>query len=92
MGAGEADGGKRGWSGQARPMGAVSRLAKSRANMRNQVNYSLVFPSSGYASESPLVRNVPSMAKVINKLLKTKRNVIFLEKSSVLGSSSLKQA
>jgi hypothetical protein len=32
MGAGEADGGRRGWWGQARPMGAVSHRAKSRAN------------------------------------------------------------
>jgi hypothetical protein len=32
MGAGEADGGKRGWWGQARPMGAVSHRAKSLVN------------------------------------------------------------
>jgi len=32
MGAGEAGGGKRGWWGQARRMGAASHRAKSRAN------------------------------------------------------------
>jgi hypothetical protein len=32
MGASEADGGKRGWWGQARPMGAVSHRAKSVVN------------------------------------------------------------
>jgi len=31
MGAGEADGGKRGWWGQARPMGAVSHRPHARA-------------------------------------------------------------
>jgi hypothetical protein len=32
MGAGEGGGGKRGWCGQARPMGAVSRRAQSLVN------------------------------------------------------------
>jgi len=38
MGAGEAGGGKRGWWGQARRMGAASHRAKSRANSSIRYN------------------------------------------------------